>query len=521
MLTAKLTEQGAAIFAKILKVTPWANELIESGAVKLIFAPVDELLADLLAQSGKSFDDFIKLPSASSLIMNHLYRSLDRQSPILTAINGFQLKADRESMKLLAPVTKFVIGDLNVVVIGNVIVDQQGLEVMAQPQAQNIVNQMGFEGTRVLIRRGQLKGRDLIGLCLSDRATNDFCNRVYADGKTIFHELMLSEFNSNLPADADARALYIFYHQETPRFYIEVDPAATNTTRQGLPATGIMKLDDNFRQVIRAEDYYGLTFQGDVYQINRAGQVKKLNIGERVAKLAKQTPLSGVVAVTDEGNYAVFSVAYPNTTLMKLQGGYLLDYNFNDETEEITALLRYDDRLELYRGSDKRSVQFPLGTQVIPLNSRSVGYVLINDEGRLSINHPNIQPITNNMLKEPLPYDIDRISLMVFNNTPYVIYLTNPSGKLVYYTTMNHFVINTGQVIRSPIIDFIDQGAMYQGAVFRGDLQVLTQEGIVYTISFGYDEVRMINAVIINDQSRSIPGLKRVPRNGIYQISSD
>jgi len=58
---------------------------------------------------------------------------------------------------------------------------------------------LSYENFTNIVMAGDIKGKDLVSLCLSNAAVNKYCNRSLPGGKTIFHNLALRDYNVEFP----------------------------------------------------------------------------------------------------------------------------------------------------------------------------------------------------------------------------------------------------------------------------------------------------------------------------------
>lgn len=203
-----LEREGATLFAKILGVSRRPRELLDQGRIKLIFALSNEGVESLLKASGKTGSQFLASADGRRIIENHFLTDFSTTVVVIPSITGKLIPVDRASMNTFKPVKAFSVLDVKIVIINNPIFEAGEFAKAQWKREPGIIGQLGVNPYVQMIEIGGIKGKDLISLCLSSSAANEYCDEVDNKGETIFHRLLRRDFNYTIKSGEKAREIY-------------------------------------------------------------------------------------------------------------------------------------------------------------------------------------------------------------------------------------------------------------------------------------------------------------------------
>lgn len=203
----ELRDHGLNLFADLLHFDNFAKNSLSTGKVKIMVALTDDAVRELVP-FGKTMSDVMSTESGRDIIRSHLMVNYDFITKVATALNGRQI--DTNTI-VKAEIPSFDIGDkdIRVVVAAKAIIDTKQIEDVTTDRSVGLGGLLGYDNFLRLIESGNLKGKDLISLCLSSSDTNEFCNARDSEGKTIFDRLIYREYGYKNIGERNARDFYI------------------------------------------------------------------------------------------------------------------------------------------------------------------------------------------------------------------------------------------------------------------------------------------------------------------------
>jgi alpha-tubulin suppressor-like RCC1 family protein len=219
-IISELQRRGCTIFVQLLAAFPRAGDFIDVGHIKTVFIPTDNELTKFLEFSGMSLAEFINSPVGISIFSNHFsYDSWNIKSihPIGT-INGLEVSKTPSSLKMLGLKYVLKFPRTNVVFIKKVLFNHDQLNVLMGIRKQNEEthpldsNVTVFEKWLALptdvfyqiVETQELKGKDLISLCLMNYSLNQKCN---SRNEELFRRLLLKDYG--IVSDNEHRTKYV------------------------------------------------------------------------------------------------------------------------------------------------------------------------------------------------------------------------------------------------------------------------------------------------------------------------
>jgi len=306
-----LTAAGAGQFVKLSRWLSQITTALDAGQLQLIVAPDDGAIDLLFSKLGKPASELLQSKAFENVILNHYSRVFDTKVPSMKMLGGFDLKLSKENLDKLKLRSNFVVNNVKILVVGAMLANPQQVRSLIQPRDAGLLGNLKPDTLAVMTAVGNLRGKDLISLCLSNDYLNTLCDKADSNGQTIFHKLLRSEFNVELAPAANARAEYVKRHTRST-FYIElvggrVDKTITltnNLMERGGAAKSysykLTKLSNEYIQVkaVSPGAALGLKYTGTLWEITAAGD-QLIELGAKVKKIDSVGEL--VYALTVDG----------------------------------------------------------------------------------------------------------------------------------------------------------------------------------------------------------------------------
>ena len=205
-ITTFLASNGAVNFSKILYNVPRLFSALNDPGLSMIFAPNDAALQRLSDKTGKSLADLQRDAYGIDILANHLSVFPTKRSwPMFTSINNRSYGSSETDIKALGVTATALIDKTAVLVISSVIFHEDQLVKASLRRDIGALKALGQNDMlMVLIQRGDLKGKDLIALCVSDPEINKLC-----DAKVDFKQLLRRDYNAIAPTGVVPRDYYV------------------------------------------------------------------------------------------------------------------------------------------------------------------------------------------------------------------------------------------------------------------------------------------------------------------------
>lgn len=191
-----LKENGASIFANLLYTVPKLYQ--QNGNYRLIVAPNDNVMNILVKNTGKSINELLKSNTFIDILARHVFDTATNQKKLSEAVNP----------KVLT------IGSTNIWIVNGLLMSKQELNNLMVKRFASQFENLPIDVLFYMINAGQIKGKDVVGLCLGNYAMNERCNKIDKAGETIFDKLLLKEFGIRppYPDNKTARDYYVEEH---------------------------------------------------------------------------------------------------------------------------------------------------------------------------------------------------------------------------------------------------------------------------------------------------------------------
>lgn len=215
-LEQALREGQADNFYNLLYQVPRLYSAFISPNLSLIFAPSNDALTRLAQNTGLTLQQLSSNLAAIDILANHISISpVEKTYPIVIFINGQAYNAEDQYLAMMRPKFTRKIGNVLVSVIDSVITYPGQLNQIKIQRDAGVFGILNYDNFINLVKLGGLRGRDLIGFCLSNSAIDVMCDRIDRNGLSIFHHLILEQYGIRVdparnPRDQRAvREMYI------------------------------------------------------------------------------------------------------------------------------------------------------------------------------------------------------------------------------------------------------------------------------------------------------------------------
>jgi len=374
-----LNANNAAIFGRLLARSNDIIDLLDQGAIGFIIAPNDAAFNQFFQTSSMTLEQFIGAAVGRAVMKNHFGGPVSNTAAQALMISGNQIPLDKASIGSLSVQKAVVVGSIRIIVVAVVLATATQRTSALAVRDAGPMQSLTYYGFRSVVNNGQLKGRDLIGFCLSNTAINDFCNRANRDGETLFHNLLFKEFNYVVPQRHHhrARQLYIEFH--SIKMAVIHPAGALNCPGQIGFAVNLAMLDEPYISVqaiyigLPAERIYvGLTVYGAIFSFEldqHATINNKQQIGDPLAHYSK------VVFVKQNVFYVLdIDGAAHMLMLKRTESSILLKLSINNAIKAIDIGSSFDSSQTSFL------MQRPDGQRFITENP--VSNLILNTDGR-------------------------------------------------------------------------------------------------------------------------------------------
>jgi hypothetical protein len=205
-IIAYLAAQGATTFSRLLYNIPKLHKALKDPQLSIILAPNDSALQRLSAATGKSLAELQQDIYGIDILANHIStKPTQKTIAMVISINGNTYGASERDIQGLKVSAFTKIGSTAVLVIGEIIIYPNQVEKASLNRDLGVLkplqqNDMMF----ILIQKGDIKGKDLISLCVSDPEVNKLCN-----AKLDFKYLLKRDYNATAPQGVNPREHYV------------------------------------------------------------------------------------------------------------------------------------------------------------------------------------------------------------------------------------------------------------------------------------------------------------------------
>lgn len=331
--------------------------MIDRAEIKFIIAPSDDAMVKVLTHLNKTATEFLKNPTATAIILNHMSHQFSTSLMELASLGGHPIKLDAASVKKFGVKQAATIGGVKIIIMNNFFVSNDQLAKFKIVREKTLFDQLMKQNFTNLIQIGQVKGYDLINLCNTSANINALCNEQDRNGETLFHRLLKADHAIIVGANEDARTIY--GRQFNKRVMIQINGQDTKPYKFGDKTVTMKMLKGRYKQVIRGVfieqigiNYFGLTEAG---VLRKVWSVYDFAVAETF-KFVKIIPHQwGVAGLTDKGEHVIYMAHNDSTTV------------FNSNVIDISV------RSWIYRGND--GLYYISGSPGIPLSSAHYGYV--------------------------------------------------------------------------------------------------------------------------------------------------
>lgn len=252
-----LANNGAGLFSQVLYNVPLLSRALANPNLSIIVAPSDAALQRLTTKTGKSLAELQRDAYGIDIFANHLsVTSTKKEWPMFTAINKQNYGSTEQDILALDVKATTMINRVVIIVIDRLILhgEQLAKASMAARIPGNLAPLQNNAMLMVLIQTGQLKGKDLISLCVSHPEVNQLC-----DAKIDFNLLLKRDFNAIAPAGVKPRDYYV----ELSQGYFAWSNIQAQATILGL---GLVSPVSQFVQVACGRTFTAyLNYAGEVY----------------------------------------------------------------------------------------------------------------------------------------------------------------------------------------------------------------------------------------------------------------
>ena len=215
---AALEANGLTKLARIIYRSNGLLNTINNNQIEFIMAPTNEILDKMVATFGI---EIVATANFEDIIRNHFATEFTTAKLEVRSINGQPIQLDRQSLANRKPGRGFKVGAIAILPINNILITGQQKALLTMTRDAGAFEKLNRSTFGAFIQTSQLKGKDLLSLCVSNAKINELCNAVDRNGKTIFDQLLLKEFGRQVAAGESAREIYRFHHSR-PSYYLPV-----------------------------------------------------------------------------------------------------------------------------------------------------------------------------------------------------------------------------------------------------------------------------------------------------------
>ncbi len=223
-----LSINDRTIFGQILSLIPGVISMIDNGSIQTIFAPSDAKLSQILQYVKLTESQFGTSPEGQMVMANHCSKDDSSIGNSVASLTGNTIPLTQEYLLGIGASAVAIIDKIKVILIREIIITQEQINrlqsIVAIASRAPITTNPGVLGKldrnnlSNLNQLGNVRGKDLIALCLSHPQMNQLCNSQDSFGRTMFHRLLKSEFGETFPGFQNVRDRYIRRH--TSKFLI-------------------------------------------------------------------------------------------------------------------------------------------------------------------------------------------------------------------------------------------------------------------------------------------------------------
>jgi len=308
---------GATAFARLLRLSNDISSTLTDSNILFGIVPSDNAIRSLLTRFERPANDLVRIPAFRQLVLNHFSTTMDFKVPTINMLSGYQLDLDRASLDKRKIMGKLAIDGRYFLLIDTIIGTAEQVQSLFVKRDAGIFGNLDARTFNLLVQQGNLKGMDLIGLCLTNEKLNSLCNQRDQNGETIFHRLLKTDFNIEVTKEADARATYITRNERKPTFFVKVDRGGDKVIQlSDKSQVQLKRLSDYYKQVItpgnRGKQQHhavGLKYDGTVFTIDRAGVETEVQAVAGVKKLGSRIENDQVIVLLLQRNGALIRMS--------------------------------------------------------------------------------------------------------------------------------------------------------------------------------------------------------------------
>lgn len=202
--------------------------MIDNESIQTIFAPSDTKLTQLLQYSKLTESQFASSPEGQIIIANHCSKDDSSTGSSVGSLTGNRIPVTQEYLLGIGASAVATIDKITIIFIREIIITQEQINRLQSSVAiasrapittnPGVLGKLDRNNLSNLNQLGNVRGKDLISLCLSHPQMNQLCNSQDSFGRTMFHRLLKSEFGETFPGFQNARDRYIRWN--TSKFLI-------------------------------------------------------------------------------------------------------------------------------------------------------------------------------------------------------------------------------------------------------------------------------------------------------------
>jgi hypothetical protein len=269
-----LAAQGATAFSKLIYNIPKLFGALSDPKLSIIVAPNDAALQRLSVATGKPLTEIQKDAYAIDILANHVsIVPTQKTFPMITSINQNTYGSSEQDIQALKVSAFTRISQVSVLVIGEIIIYPNQVEKASLKRDLGVLKPLQQNDTLfVLIQKGDIKGKDLISLCVSDPELNKLCN-----AKLDFNYLLKRDYSSTAPPGTNPRDYYVKLSTGFKGWTTLVGKSRWTVHNMDI------EIENSFMQNLQPLDFpvgfvasaagasrsFYLTDDGTVYQVNR------------------------------------------------------------------------------------------------------------------------------------------------------------------------------------------------------------------------------------------------------------
>jgi len=332
-IISELENQGLVLLSRIIYRTNELVRLLDSGSVKFMMAPTDQVLTKLVETYGKQI---INTANFIEILKNHLATEFSKTKREIRSINGQPIYLDRQAMANRKPGVAFMVGGVAIVPINNILITASQRQLLTVNRSAGPFDMINGSIFRAWVQTSGIEGQDLLALCVSNPKINELCNSADASGRTIFHDMLKARFGIQYNGNQNARDRY-FRMLKPTSFYVEKPTGilrglATEMIRIGTDYKWIVPILNLTSFTSRVKSYLVADRQDHLFRITEPNHnIYDVGIAKPVRKISYHS-------VSDNGFRAL--VLFTDQTMRVYYVG--LDPTWNQKSNEFDMNVYHD-----------------------------------------------------------------------------------------------------------------------------------------------------------------------------------